>query len=205
MKAVKNLMNTAEAKPGEACKEDAGKATEKANEAADKLAEAASKLREAYEAAKACGAANPGQAPASAAAWSPTSGANEILAAAPIGTRGFGGAVAMAVTVVTTTMDRNRDQRGHGRRGSDNVIDRAMEYIDDGDYDRAVGRVRQVLQRTRTTCLPPRPGATHLLRGGYNYAIRDYDRLLSIQEEPDADLYYNRGCAHLAAGRLERR
>ena len=45
--------------------------------------------------------------------------------------------------------------------------------------------------------------ATQLLRGGYDYAIRDYDRLLKVQQEPDADLYYNRGCAYLAADQLQ--
>lgn len=41
------------------------------------------------------------------------------------------------------------------------------------------------------------------LAGGYDYAVRDYDNLLRQKDEPDADLYYNRGCGHLAAGRLE--
>jgi tetratricopeptide (TPR) repeat protein len=191
MKAVKNLMNTAQKRPGEACKEDAGKASDKANEAADKLAEAASKLREAYEAAKASAAANPGQAPATAASGQPTSGANEILAAAPIGPRGVGGG-----------------DGGDGGDGIDEdddiVIERALEYLDDHDYDNAVVEYDRLLEDDPDNAYYLRDrAATHLLRGGYDYAVRDYDHLLSIKEEPDADLYYNRGCAHMAAGRLE--
>ena len=91
MKAVKNLMNTAASQPGEACKDEAEKACDKAKDAAGKLADAAAKLREAAEAAKASAKENPGQAPPDAAAGRPTSGKNEILAAAPIGARGVGG------------------------------------------------------------------------------------------------------------------
>jgi tetratricopeptide (TPR) repeat protein len=188
MKAVKNLMNTAQKRPGEACKEDAAKASDKANEAAEKLADAASKLREAYEAAKASAAANPGQAPASAAAGQPTSGANEILAAAPIGTRGPG---------------------GDGDDGDDDaedeiVVERALEYLEDEDYDNAVVEYDRLLEEDPDNLYLLRDrAAVNLARGGYYDAIQDYDHLLSIKDEPDADLYYNRGCAHLAAGRLE--
>jgi tetratricopeptide (TPR) repeat protein len=194
MKAVKNLMNTAQKRPGEACKGDAEKACDKANEAADKLAEAASKLREAYEAAKASGAENPGQAPANAAAGQPTSGSNEILAAAPIGPRGVGGG-----------------GDGDGGDGGDDddyedeiVIERALDYIEDEDYDSAIVEYDTLLEDDPDNAYYLRDrAATNLLRGGYVDAIRDYDHLLSVKDEPDADLYYNRGCAHMAAGRLE--
>jgi tetratricopeptide (TPR) repeat protein len=193
MTAVKNLMKTAASKPGEACKDQAEKACEKANDAAGKLADAAAKLKEAAEAAKASQKANPGQAPADAAAGRPTSGANEILAAAPIGPRGVGG--------------------GDGGDGDDDdgveeddevVVERALEYIEDGNYEDAVVEYDRLLQDDPDNVAYLRDrAATQLLRGGYDHAIRDYDHLLSVKKEPDADLYYNRGCAHLAAGRLD--
>ena len=205
MKAARNLLNTAEKQPGEACKANAEKACGKATEAADKLAEAASKLREAAEAAKASQAENPGQAPASAAAGQPTSGANEILAAAPIGPRGTGGPGGGdgdggdgddGIDIIIDDDLENEDR--------EIVIERALEYVDDHDYDRAVGAYDILLEGDpdNVSFLRDR-AATHLLQGGYDYAIRDYNRLLSVREEPDADLYYNRGCAHLAAGRFE--
>jgi tetratricopeptide (TPR) repeat protein len=194
MKAVKNLMNTAEKRPGEACKEQAEKACDKANEAADKLAEAASKLEEAYEAAKASAAGNPGQAPANAASGRPTSGSNEILAAAPIGPRGVGGG----------------DGDGGDGDGNDDdyedeiVIERALDYIEEEDYDSAIVEYDTLLEEDPdNACYLRDRAATNLLRGGYVDAIDDYDRLLEIKDEPDADLYYNRGCAHMAAGRLQ--
>lgn len=200
MKAVKNLLNTAQKRPGEACKGDAAKAADKAKDAAEKLAQAAGKLREAAEAAKASAAANPGQAPATAAAGMPTSGANEILAAAPIGPRGTGGPgdgggddTSMEEEVVVTEEIIEEE-----------VADRAMEYIEEYDYDNAVVEYDRVLQADpdNVDFLRDR-AATQLLRGSYDHALRDYDRLLSIKEEPSADLYYNRGCANLAAGRLD--
>jgi tetratricopeptide (TPR) repeat protein len=45
--------------------------------------------------------------------------------------------------------------------------------------------------------------AAQLQQGGYDYAARDYDRLLNVADKPDATLYYNRGCAHLGANRLQ--
>jgi tetratricopeptide (TPR) repeat protein len=189
MTAVKNLMKTAASKPGEACKEQAEKASEKANDAAGKLADAAAKLRQAAEAAKASQKANPGQAPADAAAGRPTSGANEILAAAPIGPRGVGGP---------------GDGPGDGGDDDDEVVvERALEYIEDGNYEDAVVEYDRLLEDDPDNVAYLRDrAATQLLRGGYEHAVRDYDHLLEIKKEPDADLYYNRGCAHLAAGRL---
>ena len=192
MKAVKNLMNTAAAQPGEECKDEAEKACDKAKDAAGKLADAAAKLREAAEAAKASAKQNPGQAPPDAAAGRPTSGKNEILAAAPIGPRGVGGP-------------------GGGDGGDDGddedkdiVIERATELVEDHNYDEAVIEYDRLLQDDPDNVALLRDRAsTQLLRGGYDYAIRDYDHLLTVKQEPDADLYYNRGCALLAANRLE--
>jgi len=193
MKAVKNLMNTAASKPGEASKPEVEKANDKANDAAGKLAEAASKLREAAEAAKASAQQNPGQAPPDAMAGAPTSGRNEILAAAPIGPRGTGG-------------PGGGDGRGDDGVDEDDdiIIERASELVDDHNYDDAVVEYDRLLDRDpeNATVLRDR-AATQLLRGGYDQAIRDYDRLLTVKQEPDADLYYNRGCALLAANRFE--
>ncbi|MCU0871124.1 MAG: tetratricopeptide repeat protein [Pirellulaceae bacterium] len=192
MKAVKNLMNTAASKPGEACKPEAEKACDKAKDAAGKLADAAGKLREAAEAAKASAQQNPGQAPPDAAAGRPASGKNEILAAAPIGPRGVGGG----------------GDGGDGDDGDDEdediVIERATELVEDHNYDEAVIEYDRLLQDDPDNVALLRDRAsTQLLRGGYDYAIRDYDHLLTVKQEPDADLYYNRGCALLAANRLE--
>jgi tetratricopeptide (TPR) repeat protein len=191
MKAVKNLMNTAASKPGEACKPEAEKAGEKAGEAAEKLAEAAAKLREAAEAAKASAQQNPGQAPPDALAGVPTSGRNEILAAAPIGPRGTGG-------------PGGGGDDGLEEEDEDIIIERATELVDDHNYDEAVLEYDRLLQNDPDNVAFLRDrAATQLLRGGYDHAIRDYDHLLTVRQEPDADLYYNRGCALLAAGRLE--
>jgi len=80
----------------------------------------------------------------------------------------------------------------------------AEDSVEDGRYDQAVAAYDWLLKDDpdNLVCLRDR-AATHLLRGGYDYAIRDYDRLLSVRDEPDATLYYNRGCAHLAAGRMQ--
>lgn len=191
MTAVKNLMNTAASKPGEACKPEAEKAGAKANEAAEKLADAASQLREAAEAAKASAQQNPGQAPPDALAGQPTSGRNEILAAAPIGPRGVGGPGG----------DGGDDGADEDQ---DIVIERATELVEDHNYDEAVFEYDRLLQQDPDNVALLRDrAATELLRGGYDHAIRDYDHLLTVRQEPDADLYYNRGCALLAAGRLE--
>ncbi len=191
MKAVKNLMNTAAAQPGEACKDEAEKACDKAQDAVAKLTDAAGKLREAAEAAKASAKENPGQAPPDAAAGRPTSGRNEILAAAPIGARGVGGG----------GDDGDDDDADED---DEIVIERATELVEDRNYDDAVIEYDRLLRNDPDNVALLRDRAeTQLLRGGYDYAIRDYDHLLTVKQEPDADLYYNRGCALLAANRLE--
>jgi len=189
MKAVKNLMNTAASQPGEACKDEAEKACDKAQDAVAKLTDAAAKLREAAEAAKASAKENPGQAPPDAASGRPTSGMNEILAAAPIGARGVGG---------------GGGDDGNDDEDKDIVIERATELVEDRNYDDAVIEYDRLLRDDPDNVAYLRDRASaQLLRGGYDYAIRDYDHLLSVKQEPDADLYYNRGCALLAASRLE--
>ena len=192
MKAVKNLMNTAavasRARP--ASPKPRRPATKRKTRLASWPMRPA-KLREAAEAAKASAKQNPGQAPPDAAAGRPTSGKNEILAAAPIGPRGVGGGGG-----------------GDGDDGEDEdkdiVIERATELVEDHNYDEAVVEYDRLLQDDPDNVALLRDRAsTQLLRGGYDYAIRDYDHLLTVKQEPDADLYYNRGCALLAANRLE--
>lgn len=209
MKAVQNRMKYAQKKPGEACKEDAGKACDDATEAAEKLAKAAEKLREAAEAAKAAGAGNPGQAPANAATGTPTSGSGDILAAAPMGADGPGGDAGgdegddedeeWVETIVEEEIYDDEDV--------EEIVEIAEEYIEGDDYDGALVAYDELLDRDPYNPVYIRDRAnTHMLRGGYDYAVRDYDRLLEVRTEPkaeDADLYYNRGCAHLAAGRLD--
>jgi tetratricopeptide (TPR) repeat protein len=195
--AAKNRLATAEKRPGEPSAADAQNAAEKASEAASKMAEAAKKLREAYEAAKASSAANPGQAPANAAVGTPNSGANEvILANAPVGPGPGGpgpGGNDDGINIVINDKD-----------DAVNVADRALDLVDDHNYDRAVEVYDRLVDYdpNNVDYLRDR-AATQLLRGGYDYAIRDYDRLVELKTEPDANLYYNRGCAHLASGRYD--
>ncbi len=86
----------------------------------------------------------------------------------------------------------------------DIVIERATELVEDRNYDDAVIEYDRLLKDDpdNATYLRDR-ASTQLLRGGYDHAIRDYDHLLTVKQEPDADLYYNRGCALMAANRLE--
>jgi tetratricopeptide (TPR) repeat protein len=196
MKAVKNQLSAAEKATGDSAKSKAEGAGNKAKDAAEKLTAAAAKLREAAEAAKASGKENPGQAPASCAAGAPTAGRNEVvLAGAPGPGAGPGGG------------------GGHGDDGDDDdeeetvvetTIERARDLVEEHDYDGAVVEYDRLLRDDPYNVGYIRDrAATHLLRGGYDYAVRDYNRLLQVKQEPDADLYYNRGCAYLAGGKLQ--
>lgn len=81
--------------------------------------------------------------------------------------------------------------------------DLAERYIEEQRYDRAVAAYGWLLKDDPDNLVYLRDrAATHLLRGSYDCAVRDYDHLLGIRDEPDAALYYNRGCAHLAADRM---
>ena len=207
MRAVRNLMNAAQRRPGEESKGDAEKAAERAHLAADKLAEAASQMRETAETALAMEAENPGRAPANAAAGEPASGTGEILAAAPIGPRGSGpggpGGGGGDGRGDRDYEDYEEEVVVTEEIIEEDVANRALDYIAEYDYDRAVYEYDRGLQyHPRNVNLLRDRAATQMLRGSYDYAVRDYDRLLSLREEPSAELYYNRGCAHLAAGRL---
>lgn len=92
---------------------------------------------------------------------------------------------------------------GNGGGGYAKRAERAVEYIDRGDYDRAVVEYDRLIDEEPDNeyYLRQRAGA-QLARGGYDYAIRDFDRLVEFDKK-NADLYYNRGCAHLAAGNIK--
>jgi len=79
----------------------------------------------------------------------------------------------------------------------------AEKCVEERSYDRAVAAYDRLIEDDPANLVYLRDrAATHLLRGGYDRAVRDYDYLLSLRDSPDAALYYNRGCAHLAADRL---
>ena len=104
--------------------------------------------------------------------------------------------------------DRPSSQRGiHALDRRDRIpgalVDIADEYLDEGRYDRAVDVYDRLLEDDSDNDMYLRKrAAAQLQQGGYDNAARDYDRLLNITNEPDATLYYNRGCAHLGADRL---
>jgi tetratricopeptide (TPR) repeat protein len=100
------------------------------------------------------------------------------------------------------------DGDGGGGYGGDRYADRpdrverAVDYIDRGDYDRAVVEYDRLIEEDPDNdyYLRQRAGA-YLAKGGYDHAIRDFDRLVELDVK-NADLYYNRGCARLAAGEI---
>jgi tetratricopeptide (TPR) repeat protein len=112
----------------------------------------------------------------------------------------------------TPTADRDPQAQEVGRFAKPSGLeddtarlgDLAEQYIEEQRYDRAVAAYDWLLKDDPDNLVYLRDrAATHLLRGGYDRAVRDYDHLLSIRGKPDATLYYNRGCAHLAADRMQ--
>ena len=84
----------------------------------------------------------------------------------------------------------------------DDLVDRAVGFYDDNDYDRALVEYDRVIGDRPYDVEALRGRAqTHLATGGYEYAVEDYNRLIELAPR-NADFYYNRGCAHLAARRL---
>ena len=77
-----------------------------------------------------------------------------------------------------------------------------LTYIDDDDYDGAVRVYDEYLVDNDDDVVLRQRADTLVASGGYDYAVRDYDRLETGGYVMTADLYYNRGCAHLAAGRI---
>jgi len=99
-----------------------------------------------------------------------------------------------------------RDVHAPERRESHTatLADLADGYVEEGRYDRAADVYSRLLEDDSDNDMYLRKrAAAHLQQGGYDYAARDYDRLLNIADKPDATLYYNRGCAHLGANRLQ--
>jgi tetratricopeptide (TPR) repeat protein len=85
----------------------------------------------------------------------------------------------------------------------DVVADRARDYVDDQDYDRAILEYDRLLRDRPYDVRYLRDRAhSYLASGGYDYAIRDYSQAISLAPR-NADFYYNRGCAHQAAGNLQ--
>jgi tetratricopeptide (TPR) repeat protein len=222
IKAVGNRLKSAEASPGPAGAEQAGKAVEKASEAAEMLAEAAASLQEkadnggtpsAEDAAKnpaqAAGSGNVKPAPTQVAKGGPGEGGPGK------GGEGYGGEDKPGSDgddvvyrdsdddIVIRDGDHDRDRTiiiDEDER--DLVVDRAHTYIDDRNYDRAVVEYDRLVdyEPENVEYVRERAGA-YLMDGRYDYAIRDYSSILL--ETESADLYYNRGCASLAVGELE--
>lgn len=160
---------------------DSDGASEKATENADRIEEIARQLKELSSTQSTAATGTPAYAP------------GRVLPGKDGGAPGPGG---------PGKGGGGGDGNGGGGRGYANRADRAVEYIDNGDYDRAVVEYDRLIddEPDNAYYLRQRAGA-HLARGGYDYAIRDFDRLVEFDKE-NADLYYNRGCAHLAAGSI---
>ncbi len=221
VRAVGNLMKAAGKQPGEPSKDKAASAAEKADSAAEQLAAAAAKLREMAES---------GELPK--AQGKPVAAAGEILpkegqvaqgppAKPGPGGPGYGGPGNDGggkdgdydddddVVVIdeddddVVVLDDDDDVvvvRDHD--DDDRVV-----VIDDDDYDRVVEDYDRVLVDDPDNVIVRRDRAGAYLTGGsYDYAIRDYDVLLQqpqLTVQQQIDFYYNRGCAHLAAGQLD--
>lgn len=82
------------------------------------------------------------------------------------------------------------------------AIERAIGYAGRHEYGPAITEYNNLLTDyvDDPYYLAGRAGV-HLAHGGYDLAIRDYDRLIEV-ETPTAEIYYNRGCAQLSVGNL---
>ena len=83
------------------------------------------------------------------------------------------------------------------------AIERAIGLADRHDYGNAVTEYDRLLTDyvDDPYYLRGRAGV-HLKQGGYDLAIRDYNRVIEVEEAPTAEIYYNRGCAYLSVGNL---
>ncbi|MCA9248411.1 MAG: tetratricopeptide repeat protein [Planctomycetales bacterium] len=224
--AADEQIGQAEANPGEASKAPAKSAAEQAEEAAEKLEEAAAKLREAAaepgngepatgKPVQGQGEITPGEAPGPGPGpGGPGSGPG------PGGEDNKSNDDDDRDIIVNVDIDNEDDDRDgvdvnvgddddHGdvvvNVDVDDTIDRALGYIDDGDYDNAVVEYDRLIEQEPDRDYYYRSrGDTYLAAGRYDYAIRDYDRLVEVGGVMTADLYYNRGCAYLAARQYEK-
>lgn len=82
------------------------------------------------------------------------------------------------------------------------AIERAIGYSGRREYGPAITEYNNLLTDyvDDPYYLSGRAGV-HLAHGGYDLAIRDYNRLIEV-ETPTAEIYYNRGCAQLSVGNL---
>ncbi len=175
-------LDSAQANPGAPSKDAAQAAAEQAKAVAQQLASAAAQLKE--------DAGKPGAG--EMAAGKAVAGSGEITPAKPspsqVAGSGSGGGSGGGAT--------NQDV--------DQAIERALGYIDEGDYDEAIDEYDRLVERYPDDDYYYRHRAdTYLADGRYDYAIRDYDRTIELGVV-NADLYYNRGCAYLAAGQVQR-
>jgi tetratricopeptide (TPR) repeat protein len=209
IKAVNNLMKAAKTKPGEESKEKAASAAEKAEQAAANIEDAIAKLEQ--------GGAEPQVAQGSPAAAKGEILPNPEIAAAPAPGPGKPGPGKPGADG-DDGPDIHNHYHGDGDDDADihnhyyddddvdTTIDRALGYVEDGDYDRAIeGYDRVIVDDPDNVIVRRHRAGAYLARGGYDLAIREYDVLVERPEltvEQRADFYYNRGCAHLAAGNL---
>lgn len=222
MTAVDNRLSAAEKRPGETSIPIAEAAAEKANEAASLLEQAAAKLAEKADQQGEGGPspASPASAPAAASGKiNPAKpGPGDVAGGPGKGGDGKGGdgnggdsyddddrVARIDDDDRVVIRDEDDDVVVYDDDDVDVVIDRALGHIDDGDYDLAIDQYDDYLDLHPDDDLVLRRRAdTYVARGGYDYAVRDYDRLASLKGYVmSADLYYNRGCAHLAAGRID--
>jgi len=160
----------------------------------------------------------PGEAAAMAAAGAPVSGTGDVLpsgvaASAPGkggpggGGKGYGGGDGDGGNTYVDGDDTHYHGDDLHFDDDDDVlvedrIERAVDHWDDGDYDVALREYDRAVYREPENVYLRRDRANaYLARGGYEYAIRDYNRVLEVEQT--ADFYYNRGCAYQAAGKLE--
>jgi tetratricopeptide (TPR) repeat protein len=219
VRAVGNLMKAAARKPGEESKEKASDAAEKAESAADQLAAAAAKLREIAESgetpkAQGAPAAAPGEIlPKEQVAQAPPAKPGP---GAPGGPGKGGGDYGNDDDDDVVVIDDDDDDViviDDDDYDDDDVVvvrdddDDRVVIVDDDDYDRVINDYDRLLIEDRDNVIVRRDRAGAYLTGGnYDYAIRDYGTLLqnnTISIQQQIDFYYNRGCAHLAAGSLE--
>ena len=216
VRAVGNLLKAAARKPGDESKEKAAAAAEKAEDATDQLAAAAAKLREIAESgetpkAQGAPAAAPGEVlpkeqvakapPAKPGPGKPGSGEEGGEEGGYDGGDSDDGGYDDDDVVVI-----DDDDDDVVVIDDDDDTDRVV-VVDDDDYDAVINDYDRVLVDDPDNVVVRRDRAGAYLTGGhYDYAIRDYGTLLQqngISVQQQIDFYYNRGCAHLAAGSLE--
>lgn len=186
---VKQQLGYAKKTPGESSKQPASRGSEQAEKAADEFERAAEALEQYAANGGTAGAAST----AAAASNQVKPGPGQVADADGPGNGGDG--------------DDDGDDDGGYDRDDDDGVDIYVDNDDDRDrvrvYDRDLVDVnRRIYDDPDDYFLLRRRADLLAERGGYDLAVREYSNLID-REVPSADLFYNRGCAHLAAGRLE--